>query len=77
LYLTFKFKGHAAVLLYFLFHNAFNFLQQHFFRYKKQIKETGAAIAKQVKATAEHLDMVHDYIGFEAHPNSGHNIFCI
>jgi uncharacterized protein YigE (DUF2233 family) len=38
---------------------------------KKQIKETGAAIAKQVKATAEHLDMVHKYIGFEAHPDSG------
>jgi uncharacterized protein YigE (DUF2233 family) len=38
---------------------------------KKQIKETGREIAKQVKATAEHLDMVHDYIGFEAHPDSG------
>ncbi len=38
---------------------------------KKQIKEAGAAIAKQVKATAEHLDMVHDYIGFEAQADSG------
>jgi uncharacterized protein YigE (DUF2233 family) len=37
---------------------------------KKQIKETGAVIAKQVKATAEHLDMVHDYIGYEVNPNS-------
>jgi uncharacterized protein YigE (DUF2233 family) len=37
---------------------------------KDQIKKAGAAIAKQVKATAEHLDMVHDYIGYEANPDS-------
>jgi uncharacterized protein YigE (DUF2233 family) len=43
---------------------------------EKQIKKAGAAIAKQVKATAEHLDMVHDYIGFEANPDSGQIHMC-
>ena len=33
---------------------------------KKQIKETGKEIAKQVKATAEHFAADHSYIGFEA-----------
>ena len=38
---------------------------------KKQIKKTGKEIAKQVTATVEHLDMQHDYIGYEAKPGSG------
>jgi uncharacterized protein YigE (DUF2233 family) len=38
---------------------------------KKQIKKTGKEIAKQVTATVEHLDMAHDYIGYEANPDSG------
>jgi uncharacterized protein YigE (DUF2233 family) len=38
---------------------------------KKEIKETGKEIAKQITATAEHVDFKHDYIGFEAHPDSG------
>lgn len=38
---------------------------------KKQIKKTGREITKQVKATIEHLDMEHDYIGYEAKPDSG------
>jgi uncharacterized protein YigE (DUF2233 family) len=38
---------------------------------KKQIKKTGKEIAKQVNATVEHLDMQHDYIGYEAKPDSG------
>ena len=38
---------------------------------KKQIKKTGKEIAKQVTATVEHLDMQHDYIGYEANPDSG------
>jgi uncharacterized protein YigE (DUF2233 family) len=37
----------------------------------KQIKETGKEIAKQITATAEHVDFTHDYIGYEAHPDSG------
>ncbi len=37
---------------------------------KKQIKKTGKEIAKQVTATMEHLDMQHDYIGYEAKPDS-------
>jgi uncharacterized protein YigE (DUF2233 family) len=37
---------------------------------KKQIKKTGAAIAKQVTATVEHLDMAHDYIDYEVKPDS-------
>lgn len=37
---------------------------------KKQIKKTGKEIAKQVTATVEHLDMQHDYIGYEANPDS-------
>jgi len=37
---------------------------------KKQIKKTGKDIAKQVTATAEHLDMAHDYIGYGATPDS-------
>ncbi len=38
---------------------------------KKEIKEAGKEIAKQITATAEHVDFKHDYIGFEAHPDSG------
>jgi uncharacterized protein YigE (DUF2233 family) len=38
---------------------------------KKQIKQSGKEIAKQVTATAEHLDFEHDYIGYEAKPDSG------
>jgi uncharacterized protein YigE (DUF2233 family) len=38
---------------------------------KKQIKKTGKEITKQVTATVEHLDLTHDYIGFEAKPDSG------
>jgi uncharacterized protein YigE (DUF2233 family) len=38
---------------------------------KKQIKKTGKEITKQVAATIEHLDMEHDYIGYEANPDSG------
>jgi len=38
---------------------------------KKQIKKTGKEIAKQVTATVEHLDMEHDYISYEANPDSG------
>ena len=38
---------------------------------KKQIKKTGKEIAKQVTATVEHLDIAHDYIGYEANPDSG------
>lgn len=37
---------------------------------KKKIKKTGKEIAKQVTATVEHLDMAHDYISFEANPDS-------
>ncbi len=37
---------------------------------KKQIKKTGKEIAKQVSATIEHADGVHDYIGFEANKDS-------
>ncbi len=37
---------------------------------KKQIKKTGKEIAKQVTATVEHLDMAHDYITYEAKPDS-------
>jgi uncharacterized protein YigE (DUF2233 family) len=37
---------------------------------KKQIKKTGKEITKQVAATVEHLDMEHDYIGYEANPDS-------
>lgn len=38
---------------------------------KKQIKKTGKEIVKQVEATIEHLDMAHDYISYEAKPDSG------
>ena len=38
---------------------------------KKQIKETGKEIAKQVTATAEHIDFAHDYISYEVKPDSG------
>jgi uncharacterized protein YigE (DUF2233 family) len=38
---------------------------------KKQIKKTGKEIAKQITATVEHLDIAHDYIGYEAIPDSG------
>jgi uncharacterized protein YigE (DUF2233 family) len=37
---------------------------------KKQIEKKGREVAKQVKATVEHIDGVHDYIGFEAIPGS-------
>ena len=37
---------------------------------KKQIKKTGKEIAKQVTATVDHLDMAHDYIGYEVNPDS-------
>lgn len=33
---------------------------------KKQIKKTGKKIAKQIKATTDHFDASHGYIGFEA-----------
>lgn len=38
---------------------------------KKEIKRTGKEITKQVTATFEHLDMEHDYIGYEAIPGNG------
>lgn len=38
---------------------------------EKQIKKEGKKIIKQVKATVDHLDLQHDYIGFEAKPDSG------
>lgn len=37
---------------------------------KKQIAK-GNEVAKQVKATVEHLDLKNEYIGYEAHPDSG------
>lgn len=37
---------------------------------KREIKQTGKEIAKQVTATAEHLDFTHAYIGYEAMPDS-------
>ena len=37
---------------------------------KKQIKKTGKEIAKQITATTEHLDLNHDYIGYEVNPDS-------
>jgi uncharacterized protein YigE (DUF2233 family) len=37
---------------------------------EKQIKKTGKEIAKQVKATVEHMDAAHAYIGFEARKDS-------
>jgi hypothetical protein len=37
----------------------------------KQKIEKGKELAKQVKATVEHLDLKNDYIGYEAHPDSG------
>jgi uncharacterized protein YigE (DUF2233 family) len=37
---------------------------------KKQIAK-GKELAKQVKATVEHIDLKQDYIGYEAHPDSG------
>jgi uncharacterized protein YigE (DUF2233 family) len=40
---------------------------------KKQIEKKGREVVKQVKATVDHIDIVHDYIGFEAKPGS-HNI---
>ncbi len=38
---------------------------------KKQIKQTGKEIAKQVTATSEHLDITHAYIGYEVKADSG------
>jgi uncharacterized protein YigE (DUF2233 family) len=38
---------------------------------KKQIEKTGREAAKQIKATVDHFDPAHDYIGFEAKPGSG------
>ncbi len=38
---------------------------------EKQIKSAGKEIAKQAAATIEHLDLVHDYISYEAKPDSG------
>jgi len=38
---------------------------------EKQIKKEGKKIIKQVKATIDHIDLAHDYIGFEAKPDSG------
>jgi uncharacterized protein YigE (DUF2233 family) len=38
---------------------------------KKEIKEAGKEIAKQITAAAEHVDFKHEYIGFEAQPDSG------
>jgi uncharacterized protein YigE (DUF2233 family) len=38
---------------------------------EKQIKKEGKKIIKQVKATVDHIDLAHDYIGFEAKPDSG------
>lgn len=37
----------------------------------KQIKNEGRKIIKQVKATVDHLDLTHAYIGYEANPDSG------
>jgi hypothetical protein len=37
---------------------------------KKQLEKTGKEVVKQVKATVDHIDGVHDYIGFEAKPDS-------
>jgi uncharacterized protein YigE (DUF2233 family) len=37
---------------------------------KKQIEKTGREVIKQVKATVDHIDGTHDYIGFEAKPDS-------
>jgi uncharacterized protein YigE (DUF2233 family) len=37
---------------------------------EKQIKKEGKKIIKQVKATVDHLDVTHDYISFEAKPDS-------
>lgn len=38
---------------------------------KKEIKETGKEIAKQITAAAAHVDFKHDYVGFEARSGSG------
>lgn len=38
---------------------------------KREIKQTGKEIAKQVTATAEHLDITHAYIGYEVKADSG------
>jgi uncharacterized protein YigE (DUF2233 family) len=37
---------------------------------KKKIEKQGKEVIKQVKATIDHIDLVHDYIGFEAKPDS-------
>jgi uncharacterized protein YigE (DUF2233 family) len=37
---------------------------------KKQIEKSGREVVKQVKATVDHIDLVHDYTGFEAKPGS-------
>lgn len=37
---------------------------------EKKIKKEGKKIIKQVKATVDHLDMDHDYIGFESNSDS-------
>jgi uncharacterized protein YigE (DUF2233 family) len=37
---------------------------------KKQIEKTGREVVRQVKATVDHIDGIHDYIGFEAKPDS-------
>jgi uncharacterized protein YigE (DUF2233 family) len=39
---------------------------------KKQIEKTGREVVKQAKATVDHFDGIHDYIGFEA--RQGHSI---
>lgn len=38
---------------------------------KKEIKDAGKEVAKQITATAGHIDFAHEYIGYEAHPDSG------
>lgn len=37
---------------------------------KKQIKKEGKQIVKQVKATVDHIDLAHGYIGYETNPDS-------
>jgi uncharacterized protein YigE (DUF2233 family) len=37
---------------------------------KKQLKNSGKEMAKQISATAAHIDFTHDYIGYEAKPDS-------
>jgi uncharacterized protein YigE (DUF2233 family) len=38
---------------------------------EKDIKSAGKEIAKQLTATAEHLDLTHSYISYTANPDSG------